>query len=197
MMNIKKDKKIKFSERPVKGKIQLALDKVNDGVEKKRQWHSMVMAELKNFQEFSLSGVRVVPTHPIHIDQETKMIEIRCVAFEIDTGIEIPHPDGRFQFERPPFKIYDGTWHKEEEEIVPNLIENVLDSFRQELVKAIVSTAGYIPPSFVPSPQPRFVLDDLGFRITTSGLSVAPPEVNGRFVSYGDPPPGEMWKEIE
>lgn len=97
--------------------------------------------------EFTVGEFRVVPTAPVQRDPLTDFVEIRATIFRAD-GTEIPHPDGRWQFQAPNFEVHDGTWRKEIREMpegvddveidVPNMREDVEAGFKAHLIEAVV-----------------------------------------------------------
>lgn len=187
-----------YSPKPAKGSMEKALDRISSPTDRTRQHNQMVVDGISAFPEFTMGGLRIVPTGPVHIDPLTKMVEIRCFIFDAETGVEIEHPDGRFQFERPPYRVQDGTWRKEGDYIRPNLKEDLLLALQRALVSVILTAIGrQIPTSMSPTEIDRYVTDGMGFRITNSGKILPPPEVDGRIAPYGDPPAGETWKERE
>jgi hypothetical protein len=142
------NKKI-YQDNPGLGPIMSAIKNLQ-GENRRVAHHRAVVQEVGEIDEFTLQGIRVVPTSPVHIDSKTGSVEIRCFAFDVDTGEEIPHIDGRFQFEQPTLVVANGTWRKEEnpgfgEQDVPNVVEDIPQAFRLQLVRAIRSAAGMSP----------------------------------------------------
>lgn len=190
--------KRKYSPRPLKGNIERALEKVVNPVDRRNSHHKAFKEAITSFGEFTMAGIRVVPTKPPHIDALSGMIEVHCKFYDAETGVEIEHPDGRIQMERPPYRVPDGTWRKEGDRILPNVKEDPAEALRQILVNYILTTLRRpLPESVFPVDIPRYVTDPLGYRITVSGKVVPPPLVDGEWQPYGDPPEGETWKEIE
>lgn len=150
------NKKI-YKEKPALGPISKKIKEMKPE-KRQAQHHLAVVQAVNEIDEFTLWNVRVVPTSPVHIDPVSGFVEIRCFAFDATTGEEIPHMDGRFQFVEPSLIVHDGTFHKEtvlvrgedgeprtEEQDVPNMIEDVPEAIRQQLVRLIRSAAD-LPP---------------------------------------------------
>lgn len=150
------DKKI-YKEKPELGPVSKKIKEMKPE-KRQAQHHLAVVQAVNEIDEFTLWNVRVVPTSPVHIDPVSGFVEIRCFAFDATTGEEIPHMDGRFQFVEPSLVVPDGTFHKESvpvrgengetlvvEQDVPNVVEDIPEAIRRQLVRLIRSVAGMSP----------------------------------------------------
>lgn len=191
--------KRKYAVRPLKGNIERALEKVVNPADRRNAHNKAVVDAAKtDFGEFTRAGIRVVPSKAPHIDEVTGMVEVHCKFYDAETNVEIETPDGRIQMDRPPYRAPDGTWRRDGDRILPNVKEDPAEAIRLVLVSYILTTLRRpTPESVFPTEVPRYVTDDLGYRITQSGKVVPPPLVDGEWQPYGDPPQGETWKETE
>lgn len=190
--------KRKYGVRPLKGNIERSLEKVVNSADRRNSHHKAIVDGISSFGEFTMAGIRVVPGGKPKIDPKTGMVEVRVKFYDAETNKEIEHPDGIFHLERPPYRVPDGTWRKEGDSILPNVKEDPAEAIRQVLINYIlVGLRRTLPESIFPVEVPRYVTDELGYRITESGKVVPPPIIDGEWQPYGDPPEGETWKEIE